>query len=87
MKKFVKITEGEGYIGGDYECWCINPVPFETMTRFPRDSETTWSEYLELDDKRVYPDTFVPDELETFDEPRVKYRVTFEVILVEEEQS
>ena len=24
-----KITEGEGYISGDYECWCINPLPFD----------------------------------------------------------
>lgn len=80
--KYVKITEGEGYIGGDYECWCINPVPFDEIT-----SIEDHDKWLELDDKRVYPDDFTPDELEEYEEPKVRYKIIFEVEIIESTKS
>jgi len=82
-KMFTKITEGEGYIGGDMECWCINPFPLSEMKEVLGEGYENWDEYEKLLDQRVYPSNFVPDELEEFDEtPRVKYKVTFEAEIV-----
>ena len=81
--RYIKITEGEGCIGGDMECWCINPFPLSKMQEVLGEGYENWDEYEKLLDQRVYPSNFVPDELEEFDEtPRVKYKVTFEVEIV-----
>ena len=37
-KAWVRETEGEGYVSGDRECWCIHPWPFEEWQR-------VWNEY------------------------------------------
>lgn len=83
-KTFKKVTEGEGYISGDYECWCINPLPFNQM------NDASSDDWIDLDDERVYPDEFVPLEFEDVvsrnkgKKPKVKYRVTFEIEFLDE---
>ena len=77
--KYIKITEGQGYIAGDCECWCINPLPADDMNSIIRESNKQWDEYMALIDKRVYPNDFVPDELEEHDAPLVRFKITFEV--------
>lgn len=86
--KFTKITEGRGYIGGDYECWCINPVPFDEINKLCQEAlsgvDSDFEEYLEkYEERRVYPNDFVPDELRKHGEPLVQFKVTFEVEIIQ----
>ena len=79
-KTFKKVTEGEGYISGDMECWCIRDYPFEE-----------WKDHITFDDNDIYPDQFVPleyaDVLQRNEgiEPKVRYRVTFELEFIYED--
>lgn len=88
----VKETEGEGYVSGDYECWCIHPVPFDEWKEL--DARTELSVYpsdffppdLFWSDVEAYGDSAEPAE-ECMDYSRkVKYRVRVEVEYAEIEE-
>lgn len=95
MKKiYKKVTEGEGYISGDYEHWCIHPVPFEhwkvadEVVMHDGEFITVIPYYIE---NSIYTGYFVPEEIQEwenshgFREPRVRYKVTFEVEILEDD--
>ncbi len=71
-EKYNKTTEGKGYISGDFDCWCIHAVPFDE-----------WRKTCGRDDD-IYPSHFFPEEVNKLDEPYVKYKITVEVIIVDE---
>ncbi len=83
--KAKKVTEGEGYISGDWECWCIHDVPFkEWKERVLNCIRNDGSESPE----GVYPFDFFPPDLELdedgFDyDKKIKYKVTVEVEHIE----
>lgn len=82
--KRIKTTEGVGYISGDYECWCIHPVPFDE-----------WKDRDLFEVRKELPDSIYPSDLfplaldldfekDGFDYDRkVRYKVTVEVEHIE----
>ena len=85
--KAKKVTEGEGYVSGDYECWCIHDVPFDAVQERMRSWLDKDGEGEEPPES-VYPPDFFPssDWLDGvgFNYTRkVRYKITVEVEHVE----
>lgn len=87
MKKS-KVTEGVGYLSGDYECFCLSKIPFEEWTQKHQEllgsglSGKGWDKIGELDEKNLsYPNDWFP---KGFDDKKVRYRITIELEEVEE---
>lgn len=81
--KAKKVTEGEGYVSGDYECWCIHDVTFnevQVRTRKWLDSRGEDG----MPPESVYPSDFFPESIkndtEGFDySKKVRYKIIVEV--------
>ena len=87
--KASKITEGEGYVSGDYECWCIHDIPFEKV----QERMHTWlTEEGDEPPESVYPSDMFPQS-ETLNKKgfdyskKIRYKVTVEVEHVEDDQT
>lgn len=85
--KAKKITEGEGYVSGDYECWCIHDIPFEAVQKRMRVWLNNDGEGDEPPEG-VYPSNLFPKsgwlDGKGFNyKKKVRYKVTVEVEHVE----
>lgn len=65
-----KVTVFEGYISGDYECFCLSKVPFKEWVENQRelhkidvdDEEAFWKWHKKAEDLTLYPSNFFPKE-------------------------
>lgn len=67
-----KVTKFEGYLSGDYECFCLSKIPFEEWKKRQRkatkididvdDGKKYAREYKKIRDLLFYPSLFFPDE-------------------------
>ena len=83
-------TEGTGYVSGDYECWCIHPVPFEEWCK--QRHERRENDAVEDLEDSVYPSDLFPQGREWGYNPKgvdyekkVRYRVLVEIEEIAEE--
>lgn len=80
MKK--KVVKFEGYMSGDYECFCLSRVPFEKwvekqreLEKIEREDEAAFEKWhKELEALTLYPSNFFPSECK-----RGKWRFTITV--------
>jgi hypothetical protein len=68
-----KVTEFEGYISGDCECFCLSKIPFE---EWAKKNWKTWS-----DPDLLYPGDFFPKELRN---KKCRFKITVEAEIVPE---
>ena len=71
MNKLKKITEFEGYVSGDYECFCLSKVPFEEWAR----RERTEINVVYPDPLLLYPNAFFPEKTK---QGKWKFKITVE---------
>ena len=67
-----KETTFEGYLSGDYECFCLSKVPFEEWTKI-KTERSKKKDYPWPDPLLIYPDQFFPEETE---EGKWKFKIT-----------
>ena len=65
-----KVTEFEGYVSGDYECFCLSKIPF-----------SKWKK-TQKEDVLLYPDDFFPAGARG---RKCKFRITVEAEIVSSE--
>jgi len=76
-RKWRKVTEGEGYVSGDYECFCIHPMPFDEWRKASGEERH----------KSIYPEDLFPPRIYLPGDDGVDYsrKVRYKVVVEVEE--
>lgn len=88
QKQVTKITEFEGYISGDYECFCLSKIPFKEwaklndMRKLSAKGIRKREEYLES--VLLYPNTFFPEDAK---DKKCRFKISVEVTILTEDSS
>ena len=69
-----KETEFEGYVSGDYECFCLSKVPFDQWTKIQH-KRMKAGDYPYPDPLLLYPNDFFPKEAR---EGKWRFKITVE---------
>ena len=84
-----RITYFEGYMSGDYECFCLSKIPFEEWCKRKREMPHDCSdkEFMEwhtkMDLLTLYPSKFFPKEC---DNGKWKFTITVQATPIVEVQ-
>ena len=69
-----KVTEFEGFVSGDSECFCLSKIPYEEWVKIPFEEKFD-PENMSMDKYLMYPHVFFPEECR---EGKWKFKITVE---------